>query len=104
MNTTNTRLNAIFSDRAFLEVNKDLHDFDSIYAAVVARESGITRDELSMYLSNISKYLDEGSEELSEEQLEDVAGGSWEIAAAVVTCVSFAYHAGYEIGKWIKRH
>lgn len=89
------RLNTIFNDRNFLEINKDLDNFESVYAAVTVRDSEITRDELQDYLVHISEKMHGQDAELSEDQLEEVAGGAaWEI---ILGC----YGLGYGLGNFI---
>ena len=101
MNTID-RLNKLFSDKAFLEANKDRVTLEEIHEAVVAVEPGITAEELDQYLLSVSEALTEQSE-LSADELDNVAGGavvtlSLATAAAII---GGAYAVGLAIGEGI---
>ena len=69
----NEKLNELFSNRTFVESIKDLDNLPAIYDAVKAEAPEVTMDELKEYLETISGLIAQG--EISEEALEDVAGG-----------------------------
>lgn len=103
MNSKTERLNEIFGNPEFLEAHKDLDNFDAIYKAVLECDSDISREELTEYLELISKNMDNG--EISEADLEDVAGGGILAVAAgiagVCAAISGCYKVGTGIGKFI---
>lgn len=57
----------------FLEKNKDLKDVEEIFAAVVAEDPSITREEFDLYAETLQNSPTLG--EISEADLEDVSGG-----------------------------
>lgn len=104
MKSVEERLNSIFSDRSFLEAHKEADNFESVYAAVKERDSEITRDELQSYLRVVSDYMH--SDELSDEALEEVAGGFAVLAIAagiaeVCGAIGGCTAIGYGIGRFI---
>ena len=100
--TTIDRLNKLFSDKAFLEANKDKVTLDEIHGAVVAVEPDITKEELDQYLLQVSEAM-AGQTELSADELDNVAGGavvtlSIGLAAGII---AGAYGVGLAIGEGI---
>lgn len=101
MKTTDERLNKLFSDKEFLEQNKDHESFEQIYTAVVAQMPDITEAELDAYLCKLAKGLKTG--ELSENDLENVSGGIvWEAVGAAIGVVSAVWTVGTAIGRYLK--
>ena len=97
------RLNTLFGNKVFLEKNKDKGTFEELYAAVKEVEPSITEDELDAYLQTVSEQMHAtvDSGELSEENLENVAGGSWAVVAGLCGLLTFCYKAGQAIGEGI---
>ena len=97
MKTMEERLNKLFGDSEFLKKNTDKETLDEIFTAVSAEIPEITKEELEIYLTAVSKSMSTG--EVSEEDLDHVAGGmSWAAAAAML---GLFYKGGYAIGKTI---
>lgn len=102
MNKTE-KLNELFGSAEFLEANKDLDNLEAVYEATLAYIPDLSKEELSAYLELISKNMDTG--EISEEDLENVAGGGILAVAAgiagVCAAISGCYKVGTGIGKFI---
>lgn len=99
MNNTEI-LNSLFSNPEFLSSNKDCEDYESIYTSVVAIAPSVTMDELKAYLETVSKGMSTG-DELSDTELDNVAGGGGITIWVVITAVSGCYAIGEGIGKFI---
>jgi len=101
MNATE-KLNQLFSNDEFIKANKDLDNMDAIYAAVLSYDSTITKDELSLYLTEVSKLMGKANDgELSEEDLADVAGGGGITFFTVISALGGCYKLGEGLGKFI---
>ena len=98
MNMMN-QLNNLFSNKEFVEKNKDLAEREEILAAVAKEIPGVTMADLDAYFESVNAVRNTPEGELNEEALDGVAGGSWDVALGIIT---FAYGAGYAIGKAIK--
>ena len=99
---TKERLSKIFASESFIEANKDKDNFDDIYAAVVAVDSSITRDELQEFLTEVSAKMNEiEAGELGEGDLENVAGGGGITFFAVVSALGGCYKLGEGLGKFV---
>ena len=88
-NNTVERLHKLFSDRDFLDANKDKRTLDEIFAAVVEVDASITKEDLDQYLLQISENMTSlESNELSADDLDYVAGGSvtltWAMVAGII--------------------
>lgn len=104
MITMEERLATLFSNTDFLEKNADKENFDEIYEAVVAEIPEVTREELESCLVKVSKAMDD--DEVSEEALDEVAGGIGFLAACAAiagagAALSFLYKGGKAIGQAI---
>lgn len=105
--TTFEKLNELFSDAGYVDSIKDLDNMADIYKAVSSEIPDLTEDDLSQYLHAISKAMSE--DELSEDDLDNVAGGfGWAallggITAtyAVMKLINGCYTAGENLGKFI---
>ena len=104
MNEHITAIGELLSDPSFYEVNKDLDKPEDIIAAIQAKVPGATEEEIDGFLTTISATLQsQGAPEgeLTEESLEDVAGGIIVTAAvvgAVCKCIGTAVTVGGVIG------
>lgn len=105
MNTIDC-LNKLFSDKAFLEANKDRVTLDEIYEAVVAVEPNVTKEELDQYLLQVSEAVAvQNQSELSENDLDGVAGGAVALTFTLVAgIIGGAYAAGLAIGEGIAHY
>ena len=92
MKTAYERLGEIFSDQAFLDANQDLDNFDSVYNAVVIRDASITKAECQEFITLLSERMH--ADELSEDDLEDVAGGVIVTITALGVAKAVALAAG----------
>lgn len=99
MNNKTERLNEILGDKEFLEANKNLDDFESVFEVVHAIDTEISREELSEYLELISIHM--GNGEILEENLEGVVGGGGLTLSVALTLIGSCYAAGYAIGEFI---
>ena len=99
-------LNKLFSDKEFLENNKDRTNLDEIYEAVVAVEPTITKEELDEYLVNLSENVEKHlNGELTEEALDDVAGGAVALTFTIVAgVIGGCYAAGLAIGEAVAHY
>ena len=105
--TTIEKLNALFADAEYIASIKDLDNMPAIYASVSAKIPGVTEEELSEYLRAISAMM--ATDEISENDLENVAGGfGWAALAGgiatvygVIKLVNGCYTAGENLGKFI---
>lgn len=101
------KLNAIFTEN-FLEENSTVTDLNSLYEKVCSVDASIERTEFEEYVAFLSKKLHEG-EELSAEDLDEVAGGfGWATAVTIAAgidaatkLVSWSYKAGKAVGEFI---
>lgn len=101
MKTVEERLNDLFSNKEFLEQNKDKGSFGEIYAAVAALVPGVTEEELDAYLGKLANGLKAG--ELSEDDLENVSGGIvWAAVGTAIGIVSGVWTVGTAIGRYLK--
>jgi hypothetical protein len=105
MNNTEV-LHKIFSDKVFLEENKDKKEFEEIFEAVVAIEPSITAEELDEYLVELSEAMEENyNNEFSESDLEKVSGGAVALTLTFVAgCIGGCYAAGLAIGEGIAHY
>lgn len=85
------KVSAVFTE-SFLEKNKDLNDIEQIFAAVVAEDPSITREEFDLFVDTLPDPPAQG--EISEADLDNVSGG---IAITIAGC----YIAGMLIGEAI---
>ena len=88
----------------FLEANADLDSIDDIYAAVAAQDETISRTEFEAFIKVASVYADGVSDELSENDLVEVAGGIGILAAAAAVAavggaLGVCYKGGTKIGQ-----
>ncbi len=99
-------LNKIFSDKDFLEKNKEKKEFAEIYDAVVAVEPSITVEELDEYLLNLSELMENKKDgEFSEKDLETISGGAVALSLTFVAgCIGGCYAVGLAIGEGIAHY
>lgn len=102
--TTTEKLANIFT-LEFVTKNSDLADLDAIYQKVAELAPEITKDELKEFLTAVSETMCEN--ELSESDLDNVAGGIGLLAvaggiAAVAGVFTATYVVGTAIGKFIR--
>lgn len=69
------KISALLSDKAFYETYKDVASAEELLAAVQKEVPEATPEEIDLFLSEVSEQLQGGEEELSESELENVAGG-----------------------------
>ena len=101
MKTVEEHLNDLFSNKEFLEQNKDKGSFGEIYAAVKDQVPGITEEELDAYLVKLANGLKAG--ELSEDDLDNASGGVvWEAVGIAIGIVSGVWTVGTAIGRYLK--
>lgn len=103
------KLNNLFT-ADFLEKNSDVASIDKLYEEVTKVDTTITKADFEEYIEAIS-YKMHQSNELSEEALDEVAGGgpiTWmtmvTIAGGIVSVtniVSFCYKSGKAVGEAI---
>lgn len=103
MNTAEKLAN-IFTPE-FVKENSDLADMDAIYEKVAEIAPEVTKDELSEFLTFVSQAM--GEAELSENDLDAVAGGIGLLAiaggiAAVAGVFTATYVVGTAIGKFVR--
>lgn len=102
--TTTEKLANIFT-HDFVKENSDLADMDAIYGKVAEIAPEITKEELEEFLISVSKVM--GENELSEKDLDAVAGGIGLLAiaggiATVAGVFTATYVVGTAIGKFIR--
>lgn len=100
------KLNAVFSKENFFEVHKDVSTAEEILQIVHEEYPEITAGELDAYLHDLSAEmhkLDEASDELKEDELENVAGGGITFGTLLLigTAAYVGYKAGEKIGEFI---
>ena len=101
MKTVEERLNELFSNREFLEQNKNKGSFDEIYAAVATQMPDITEEELDAYLGKLANGLNAG--EMSEDDLDNVSGGIiWAAVGTAISIVGGVWTVGTAIGRYLK--
>lgn len=98
------KLVAIFTPE-FVQANADLDSVDAIYEKVAEIEPEISKDEVVDFLTNVSVMMNQ--DEISENELDNVAGGIGLLAIAAgigTVCGVFigTYTVGTAIGKTIK--
>ena len=98
MNKTE-KLNELFASAEFLEANKDLNNLEDVYEATRALIPDLSKEELSAYLENVSMNMQNG--EVSEEDLENVAGGGILAVAGGIAAVCGAIRGCYAVGTGI---
>ena len=96
----NNRLDKIFAQPSFYEKNKDVDSFEGIYEAVTEIDPEIEKEELDMYLKQLSKELQNSDDEMSEDDLDNVSGG----IALTVGTVFVAAKIGWKIGVYLRRY
>lgn len=105
MTITTNKLTDIITEE-FIETHKELDNPDALFQAVREQDSSITREEFDEYIQALSACMEDTADELNEEKLEAVAGGSLAVAAFVVTCVGVGLAAttiAYQAGKVAKK-
>ena len=86
----NEKLNAMFVERSFYQTH-DFSSLDALYAQLVRAIPGLTKDDLAAFLVSIGQVLGMGGDgELSEDALDDVAGGMSIMPLVMVGGVIFA--------------
>lgn len=96
----NDKLNALFSEKEFLEASGA--SFDALYADVVSRIPEVTKEDLAEYVIAVGKAIDKNNGELSEDALDDVAGGITLLAIVVGgVIIGVSAYAGAKVGPWI---
>ena len=101
------KLNELFANDEYIQSIKDLDNMAAIYASVSAKIPGVTEEELSEYLTAVSKAMAAG--EISENDLDNVSGGfGWAALGAgiaatygVVKLINGCYTLGENLGKFI---
>lgn len=74
-NTVMEKLGALLSDKAFYENNKDVATTEDIIAVIQREVPEATAEEIDQFLTMVSEQLLREGNELSEEELDNVAGG-----------------------------
>jgi len=99
------KIGMVLSEQSFYEDNKDLSEREDIIKAIQEKVPEATAGQIDDFLNKVSSALQQkNSEALSEDELEDVAGGIVVTAAVIGTvcgCVSLALTAGGIIGSAI---
>ena len=99
------KIGQALSDPQFYEDNKHLENHEEIISAVQAKVPEATYDEIDNFLNKVSDTMQRNNtEDLKEEDLENVAGGIVVTAAVigvVCKCVGVALTAGGVIGSAI---
>lgn len=102
------KLNVVLSDRSFYEENKNLQSHDEIIQAIQCKVPDATAEEIDQYLTLVSEQLQQDNAELSETELDAVAGGFGVTitVATVITAVKYGAAAGTVIGGalWYWKH
>ncbi len=97
--TSIEKLNQVFT-KDFIQANKDIGNIDDLYDQVVKVDNSISREEYDKYISELSEAMHH--DELSESDLENVAGGfAWPVVGGVCALISLCYKGGEAIGKGI---
>lgn len=96
----------ILSDENFYKANQNLSDPDDIIKAIIAAVPEATEEEIDAILSKVSEVLQKDNNELSEEDLDFVAGGIVLTVSTVLAVLGAAGAAGGAIGGaiWYWRH
>lgn len=99
-NTMMEKMATILSDQAFYDEYKDLQNPDDIISAIQSKVPEASAEEIDQFLAYISKQLQSENGELSEIDLESVAGGFaiTLTVAGVITAVKCCAAAGALIG------
>lgn len=74
-NTVMEKLGVLLTDKAFYENNKDVATPEEIIAVIQREVPEATTEEIDQFLTMVSEQLQREGNELSEEELDDVAGG-----------------------------
>lgn len=69
------KIGALLSDKAFYETYKNVATAEELLAAVQKEVPEATAEEIDQFLTKVSEQLQGGEAELSENELENVAGG-----------------------------
>lgn len=101
------KLNNLFTP-GFVNQNCNLASIDALYEEVSKVDATISKIDFEEYIEVISKKMHE-SDEVSEEALDDVAGGlGWTTAVAIAAgikaatdLIGFSYKAGKAFGEAI---
>jgi len=101
---------AVLSEQSFFEENKDLATPEAITAAILEKVPEATAEDVDMVMTHVSNQLQQG--ELTEDNLDNVAGGAlgalaaWFTVDLVLKCVGAAAATGTVIGGacWYWKH
>jgi hypothetical protein len=69
------KIGAVMSEPGFYEKYKDVATAEELLAAVKQEVPEATVEEIDQFLTKVSEQLQDNAEELSESDLENVAGG-----------------------------
>lgn len=95
------KISEVLSNQEFYENNKDLEKHEDIIAAVQEKVPEATAEEIDAYMTMISTVLQKENEDLSEEDLDNVAGGiviTTAVIGTVCTCIGTSITVGGLIG------
>ena len=101
MNEMELKISEVLSNQEFYEENKNLEKQEDIIAAIQAKVPGATAEEIDSYLTMISTVLQKDEAALSEEDLDNVAGGiiiTTAVIGTVCTCIGTAITVGGLVG------
>ena len=101
MTEITVKISEVLSNQGFYEENKDLQNHDDIIAAIQAKVPEATAEEIDAYLTTVSSVLMKENEELSENDLDGVAGGiviTTAVIGTVCTCIGTSITVGGLIG------
>ena len=93
------KLEELGKDEEFMKSLFAMSDPKDVQAALAQRDVDLTIEELIQIKDGINRYLDEGeaafeSDELSEDDLENVSGGIAPLILIIIVLVSFAAGCG----------
>ena len=99
----------VLSDQSFYADNKDVKTPEELLAAVKQYVPEASNEEIDEILTQVSVQLNKENGELTEDDLDDVAGGVFTVAitvAGIVTAVKYAAAIGAAAGTlyWYYKH
>lgn len=97
---TNDKILEVLSDKSFFDSNADLADPNEIILAIQERVPEASTDEIDAVLTMISEAANRDSNELQEDDLEEVAGGFaiTLTVTTVLTIIGASASAGAAVG------
>lgn len=94
----NMRVNELLMDKTFQEKSLAVTNEEEVQELFAEFGLELTHEEVESILVQLGSMLSETSEELDEEDLENVSGGAWSIVLTGAAASAFGIACGVTVG------